>query len=409
MELKHMQMSQGERSNYQIGFIFLLLFCALRPLTLLDLKISIAEYNVMELFAVIMSYLLLLPIFLNLRKIKFDFISISILWFCLYCLLSLIWGSQLKTVAQVTLPFILFFAIRVIINEPKQIKLLITVLIIAYCFPLVGSFYQIIKGFTVAHVEYITGIERYAGMFKKLLIFSYAMFFLSVLFYIQVIINQLKNRKVKWALLFLLIISFFCLYKTYARTAYIGLAIFWGISLFGYNKKYFFIMLISLLIIGILYISTLQQIFFKTQVFDVDTALSGRMVLWEHNINFFLESNFDRKLLGHGFGRGATGVFGSKNQIWASHNDYLEILLSAGGFGLLLYLIIPFILMKDVYMSIVAKSTKYFYYGIIVSITFMSFVTGILLYQVGVSQQFWMIMGFFYVFRDFKEASPHGV
>ena len=169
-------------------------------------------------------------------------------------------------------------------------------------------------------------------------------------------------------------------------------------------------MLISSLIIGMLYISTLEHIFFKTQEFDANTATSGRIFLWEHNINLFLESNFDKKLLGYGFGRsGATGVFGSESQIWASHNDYLDILLRAGGIGLLVYLLIHFILMKDVFRSIVAKSTKYFYYGIIFSITFMNFGNGLLLYQVGMSQQFWMIMGFFYVIRDFKETSLHGV
>ena len=125
-----MQMSQGERRNYQVGFIILILFCALRPLALLDLRIGISEYNAMELFAVVISYLLLLPILFNFRKIKFDLISISILCFCLYCLLSLTWGSQFRTVSQVTFPFILFFAIRSMINEQKQINLLIAILII---------------------------------------------------------------------------------------------------------------------------------------------------------------------------------------------------------------------------------------------------------------------------------------
>ena len=135
--------------NLQIGFIFLILFCFLRPLALIDINIVIGGLNVFELFAIIISYILLFAIALNIRKIKFDFISISILWFCSYCLISIFWGSQVRTIAQVTLPFVLFFAIRVMINEPKQIKLLLTVLIISYCFPLVGSLYQIIQGTSV--------------------------------------------------------------------------------------------------------------------------------------------------------------------------------------------------------------------------------------------------------------------
>jgi len=392
-------------ADNSIGFIFLILFCIFRPLTLIDIHIKIGGLNILEIFAIIISYILLFCIALNFRKIKFDFISVSIIWFCSYCFISILWGSHVRTVTQVTLPFILFFAIRVMINEPKQIKLLVTILLIAYCFPLLGSLHDIMQGESIQLVESITGIERYAGMFKRLKGFAYSMFFISVYFYIQVIINQLKNRKIKWALLFLLIISFFCLYKTYVRTAFIGVSIFWLIALFGYNKRYFYIVLISSLIIGMLYISTLQQIFFKTQKFDANTASSGRVVLWEHNINIFLESNFDRKLLGYGFGGGSTWVFGSENQLWHTHNDYLELLVRAGGIGLLVFLLIHVILLKDVYRSIVAKSTKYFYYGIIFSITLMNFFSGILLYQVTMSQQFWVIMGFFYVFRDFNATS----
>ena len=282
-----MQSSPGEMKNLQIGFIFLILFCVFRPLSLLKYNIAIAGLNFLEIFSILISYLLLVVIAINFRKMKFDFISISILYYCSYCFISIFWGSKVEFVARVTLPFVFFFAIRVIINEPKQVKLLLTVLILGYCFPLVGSFYQIIQGVTATKVESITGIERHAGLFLNIRVFSYAMFFISVFFYIQVIINQLRSRQIKLALLCLLIISLFCLFKTYARTAFIGLAIFWGISLFGYKKKYFVIVLISSLIIGVLYLSTLQQIFFKTKEFNASTASSGRSWVWEHNFNFF--------------------------------------------------------------------------------------------------------------------------
>ncbi len=160
------------------------------------------------------------------------------------------------------------------------------------------------------------------------------------IFYIQVIINQLRNRKIKWALLFLLIISFFCLFKTYARNTYLGLVFFWAIALWGYNKKYFFIVLISSLIIGVLYLGTFQQIFFKTQEFDINTASSGRLFLWEHNINIFLTSSFDRKLLGHGLELDLIALSAQRYDIWSSHNDYLHLLLQLGGVGLLAYLLI---------------------------------------------------------------------
>ena len=359
----------------------------------------------MEFFSIIMSYLLLFILGFNIRKIKFDFISISILWFCSYCFLSIFWGSQVRSISRVTLPFVIFFAIRVMVDNPKQIKLLLTILLISYCYPIVGSLYQIIQGSSIGHVEYITGIERYTGMFKRIHPFSYAMLFFSVFYYIQVNINQLRNRQIKWALLFLLIISFYCLFKTYARNSYLGLFVFWTISLWGYNKKYFYIILISALIIGLLYLTTFQQIFFKTKEFDANVASSGRLFLWGHNISLFLASSFDRKLLGYGLGVGSTGVIGADFQIWASHNDFLQLLMALGSVGLLAYVLIFLVLLKDVYMYNIDKSIKYFYYGIIFSITLVNLASGITLYEVGLSQQFWLIMGLFYVFRDLNETS----
>ncbi len=39
----------------------------------------------------------------------------------------------------------------------------------------------------------------------------------------------------------------------------------------------------------------------------------------------------------------------------------------------------------------------------------MNFTSDATVYQVGISQQFWMVMGFLYVFRDFNETSSPGL
>ena len=320
--------------------------------------------------------------------------------FCLYCFVSILWGSQLRIVTQVTLPFILFFAARVMIKKPEEIKLLLTVLIIAYSVLLIGSFYQIMQGTSIKMVESITGIERHAGIFKKIKPFSFAMYLFSIIFYFQIIINRLNSGQIKWALFFLLLISLFCIFKSYARSAYIGLMIFWATSLWGYNKKYFTVVLILSLIIGFIFYTPLWEIFFKVEKFDVNVATSGRIYIWEHNINLFLKSGFDRILAGHGLGVVSSGVIGSRNEIWSSHNDYLHVLMALGSIGLVLYFLIYLVLLKDVFLSKLDNIKKYFYYGIILSMIAMNFASGVTLFQVGISQQFWMLIGLFYIYRD---------
>ena len=389
----------------QIGFFILMLFCFFRPLALIDINVEIGGLNVFELFAIIISYMLLFDIAINIKALKYDIISMSILYFCFYCFMSILWGSQLRTVAQVTLPFILFFSARIILSKSKETKILVAVFIIVCCIPLVLSLFQTIQGTSVIKIESITGIERHVGVFKNLKSFSYTMFFFSVFFYMQAIIFQIKPRILKYILFIVLLISFFCIFKTYVRTTYIGLSLFWIISMWGYNKKYFSFVLILSIIIGFIYITPLQQIFFKSQEFNINVASSGRDYLWGHNIRIFLESDIIRQLFGHGLGISFYVNKGSSFTILPSHNDYIQVLLSLGSVGLLLYLLIFLVLLKDIYTSKVSKKIKIFYYGIIFSILTMNFASGAILLRVGISQLFWMVIGYFYVFQDFAETS----
>jgi O-antigen ligase len=151
-----------------------------------------------------------------------------------------------------------------------------------------------------------------------------------------------------------------------------------------------------------LYFTTFQQIFFKTKEFDPNTATSGRIFLWEHNINIFMGSNFIRKLAGYGLGIGSSKVIGSHSEIWSSHNNYLHLLLQLGCIGLIGYILIYVFLLKDIYMAKIDGSTKFFFYGIVISIALMNFTGDVNVYGVGISQLFWMVMGFFYVYRDFS-------
>jgi O-antigen ligase len=183
------------------------------------------------------------------------------------------------------------------------------------------------------------------------------------------------------------------------------LVIFWAISLWGYNRKYFSVALILSLVIGFLFFANLELIFFKTPKFEINVATSGRLSLWEHNINFFLESDLNRKLMGHGLGVASSSVFGARHEIWASHNDYLQVLMALGTIGFVLYILIYSVLLKDVYSANIDINKKFFYYGVIISIMAMNFASGVTLLQVGISQQLWMVMGFFYIFRDLNLSS----
>jgi hypothetical protein len=75
-------------------------------------------------------------------------------------------------------------------------------------------------------------------------------------------------------------------------------------------------------------------------------------------------------------------------------------LLELGGIGLVGYLLIYILILRDIFKATIDKSTKFFYYGLILSIAFMNFTGDVNVYGFGISQLFWLVIGFFYVFRD---------
>ena len=113
--------------------------------------------------------------------------------------------------------------------------------------------------------------------------------------------------------------------------------------------------------------------------------------------------------MGYGLGVGSSVVIGAPHEIWSSHNNYLHLLLQLGVFGFIAYFLIYLIFLMDVYISNIEKSIKYFYYGLIISIALMNFTGDVNVYGVGISQQFWMVIGFWYVFRGSSATSPHSV
>lgn len=391
--------SLAEKNN-QIGYIILALFCLLRPITLLDIGVPLFGFSVLEIFAIMMSYFLLIVVLLNLKHLELDFVSLTIILFCIYCIFSILWGSKIRVVLQILLPFVVYFTTRLFAKIQDDLSLLLSILIISFIIPIFGSFYEILRGVTVSQIDFITGIKRYSGLFSSIHIMAAACFFFSAIYYLKAIILSVKNRYINYALVLMLLISFYCIFKSYARSILLGFFILWSISLFGLNKKLFVIFLIIALITIFLNLEFLQQLFFKTNEIQIQTASSGRSYIWEHNIKLFFRYSFAEKILGRGIGVGAANVLGTEEEIWSSHNDYLHLLMHTGAMGLFLYLMIHFAIIKSVFYGNIQKTIKYFYIGFIASIIFMNFATGVITYSLSTSQLFWMIIGFMSVFDN---------
>jgi O-antigen ligase len=225
---------------------------------------------------------------------------------------------------------------------------------------------------------------------------AHAMLFFSFI-YIYSITSLFPSKTiVNYLLHFLFVASVYCLWNSYVRSAYVGFIVFWASYLFLYKKRYFIIFLSLFIIFFIWKLPDLKTIFMKTEEFSLNAASSGRMTLWTHNMFLFLDSPFYYKLLGHGIGSELKTVYGAMDQVWSSHNDYLTLLMTVGIFGLILYLSIIIVLLKDIIYSDVNKNIKAIFLSSVLSLLTTSMVTNSFIVRFEISQLFWIFMGCFY-------------
>ena len=323
-----MKLTDSQQGAIKGGFLILIGFAILRPLSLMGREnLSIGAVEITELMGVGISYLLILPLLARLRQIKLDFLTIFMLTFIFYALESIIWGSEIRRTAQTILPFIVFFSVRTIITETKQVRVLLIFLVLGFLIPIAFSTYNIVLGKSIHMIEWHSKMPRFAGAFTGIHTLSYSMLFFSFLYCILHHIYRFKYSLNRLIIGFLLILSAYCLYKSLTRTAMIGFLLFWFIYLWGKNKKAFFVIVALSILVGISFSDKIHSIVFKKEEIDFDTATSGRVTLIVNNINLFLDSSLTQQLFGRGLGHDHRFPF---------HNDYIALLMNLGVVGLLL-------------------------------------------------------------------------
>jgi hypothetical protein len=375
------------------GFLVLIGFALLRPLSLMGREdFGIGAIGITEIMGVGISYLLILLLLAGMRQIKFDFLSLFILAFIFYAIESLLWGSEIRRTSQTILPFVLFFSIRTFITEIKQARVLLIFLVLGFIIPIAFSAYTIFLGKSIQLIEWHNQLPRFAGAFTGIHTLSYSMLFFSFLYCILHYIYRFRNSLNRFLVGVILVLSAYCLYKSLTRTAMVGFILFWFIYLWGANKRAFFIAILLSIIVGVVFSDHIYSIVFKKEKIDFNTATSGRVTLFVNNIKLFTNSSFTQQLFGRGLGH---------EHRFAFHNDYISLLIELGITGLLLYLILLFYLLKDIFLS-QDKKIKYLFGAILISIAVINFGSNAVIFRIEFSQYFWAIMGLFYVMEQNK-------
>lgn len=383
----------SQRAAIKGGFLILVFFAIIRPLSLMGgEKIAVAGIGILEIVGVGISYLLLLPFVAGLRRFQFDRMAFLIFLYCMYSIESICWGSDIRNIAQTVLPFLMFFSVRMFVTESNQVNTLLITLVLGFLVPITLSTYNILLGRSIEYVEWWNKLPRHTGGFSGSHTLAYAMLFFSFLYCILNHAYRFKNSIQRFVLGFFLILSVYGLYQSHTRTALIGFVIFWFIYLFGNKRKLFYGAIILSILSGIIFHNQIYRLIFKKEQIDLNTATSGRISLWAGNIQEFIDSNLLQQLFGRGIGH--------EHRI-AFHNDYIALLMSLGIIGLILYLILLFCLLWDIYLC-KDKGTKYLFGAVLISVVVMNFGSNAVVFRVELSQYFWLIMGIFYTISGIK-------
>ena len=390
-----MFVTASQQTALRAGFLVLIGFAILRPLSLTVYDVGVAGFNMLEFMGIAVSYLLLIPFIMGLGQFQPNRIVFFSLLFCLYCAASLCWGSEARNVAEVTLPFLLFFSVRMFITRQSQMNTLLIALVLGFLIPIIVSTYHVALGRSIEMIEFWNKVPRHMGAFSGSHTLAYAMLFFSFFYCILHHVFQLNKCLHRFGIHALLLLSLYCLYQSHTRTALIGFIAFWFIYLWGKNRKSFFAAIVVSALAGIIFYGHINSLIWKKNERDFNTATSGRFTMWEDNIQLFLDSSIPQQLLGRGLGHDHRIAF---------HNDYLALLMNLGIIGLFLYLILLIFLLWDIFLCR-DKKTKYLFGGILVSVAIMNFGSNAVVFRFEFSQYFWLIMSLFYYT---KQAAKNG-
>lgn len=388
------------------GVFILAVFLFFRPLTVAFYQIG--SYSILDIYGVSVSYLILVGLLIHIQRLRFDFISILIILFCLYCIAGLAWGASYRDIVRTIFPFLPFFLGKAVINNRKSVTWLLEILTLGYIVPIVGSIVMILLGASEVHV---TGsmVERQLGLSSGVHVQAHLMFFFSFVFALYFL---LENEKKHFRLLMVVLLlgSLFCILKTYTRTVFLGGLFFWFFYLFFWKRRLFFVLLIVSLVLSVFMFDEIKAIFTQEHAisgsnnnFDMNTASSGRLYLWSHNLGLFADLPWLTKLTGVGLGNELTSVPNMVGKRWAgSHNDYISLLVTTGIIGVVLYMMIYGLIFFFLLFSFLPFSLRIFGLAVLLSVMAMNFFSNSYIVRFELAQMFWFLIGLLYALSSIE-------
>ncbi len=334
-----------------------------------------------------------------------------------YLILYTIWGvmigllyiknSSLSDFVKLVIPTLSYLIFRRTIGTARQYISGIKWLLIGFSFPVFWSLYQISQRQGRISVDYFTGVERFTGAYNQIHSMGHNMGFILML--LVILFTILKNRKwnncIKntWPFTFFLFLvgssAMYCLLHSHVRTVYVGLIVFSGCIAWMKGKKYFLFFVLLIFLFSFSQVDKIRLVF--QDVVDaaegkaaIESAGSGRGLIWSEKFRVFGERSIDQKITGIGL----SGQIKEQRALSAaniqtefdSHNEYIQIVMEFGIVGLFFLTMLYYKIWKQI--DRLCKNERIIFQSFLISVLIMNFVSNSYISRFGLTQLFFMII-----------------
>jgi O-antigen ligase len=386
------------------------LFYFLRPIMFVDVGWDVAGLNLAEMFAVAGTGLVILLFMARVvltKRLRFSAVDMCIVLFVFWCVFVYVLyldRSRLEDLAKFTWPFVTYLAMKNLIKDDAQWYKLLRFLLVGFAIPAGLSAFLIMQGKGLDQVIYWTGLHRFQGVYVNPHNLGHSMAFALMAVTIgyawrRDIGFKAKRTATLWRvfIMVLVLLCLYCLYKSYVRTAMVGFAGFGFFFLVQHNRKLLLAMLAGLVLLVGSYMAVVSTIFFDVVETiegerDVERIASGRPFIWKHNLSEFGRMGLDRQLAGVGVGN-RRGIFvetAVSEDIWNSHNDFLEVLIQTGIVGFVLYMLMQLFLLRAIWRVDGALGRALL--AMFLAVAMMNFVSNSYVVRFGIAQMYYMVL-----------------
>lgn len=329
----------------------------LRPILGINAGYRVFGVDLLDMLTILLMFVLFMVWFLDSRSRSISKLDLAIIIYVSWCIVvSLIYFEKvlLSETGKFILPPITYVIFKSFIRDRLHFIRCLKWMLIGLLVPTLISIVFIAQGKGLNQLNYWTGLQRYQGVFVNPHNFGHTMNFMLMIaiIFIWFKFTTEKSRGARFTaseliLLGLVIASgLFALYVSYVRTAWLGLVIFILIFAYKYSKKLTSVIVVGMVIGGLLLLPFLKLVFHDiAEVAEgersAERIASGRPYIWGHNWEIFKKLTFDRKLAGVGIGnRGhVLSTQHGKDNVWNSHNDFLEVFMQTGIIGFIIFLL----------------------------------------------------------------------